>query len=433
MSTTPWETRILHLGLGRFHRAHQAVYYQKLAEMGDRRWGVTSFSMRSPEASDQMRAAHYRYPVLELGQGRERLTWIESIRGSGSVNLDRALLQWCFENPTTEIVTLTVTEKGYNRGRGGRYEASGAVGILGDGLAQRRQAKAGKLSVLSCDNLRGNGQRLAGAVEDYLREAGRGADADWVNDNVTFPSTMVDRIVPALSAEQTSAFELAHKLNDSHLVGTEFFSQWVVEDDFAGTRPPWEKVGVLFVPDVRPYEEIKLRLLNASHSLLAYEGLLRGHRYVHEAVKDPALRLALDRLHQREVIPLLHAPQIDLAGYCRDMLSRFENDRLPHSLQQIAMDGTQKLPQRIFSSIHEAWKKGTPMGTLLSVASAWSEYVWRALAPGSTVKLEDPLADDLRRLWDPDRARWGQNVLGLDFIPDELRGIMGPSLSAKTS
>lgn len=386
-----WQTSVLHLGLGRFHRAHQAVYFQKLADLGDSRWGVTAFSMRSPGARDELRRLGCRYRVVEWVGAQRHEKVIESVRGCGDAASDRALWEAVFRDPVTTVVTLTVTEKGYTLDATGALDEHhpdilhdlahpqaprSAVGILVRGLSLRLAAGGTPLTILSCDNLHDNGGKLARAVRTFAKLAGHAAT---VVGATAFPSTMVDRIVPA-GVVGSPVDEIA----------TEGFSQWVIEDTFAGERPAWERAGVEFVADVRPYEDMKLRLLNAAHSLMAYHGLLAGHHFVHEAVRDPAIRARVLRLWA-EVTPLLELPPgHDTAAYCARLLERFDNPRLPHALAQIAADGSVKLPQRLWPTIEEARRRGTTHTEAAAAWDAWVEFA-RAAVVDKKWEWQDPL------------------------------------------
>jgi fructuronate reductase len=377
---------ILHLGLGRFHRGHQVVYYQKAGN-----WKVVSSTMRTNDERDKLKAVKLRYPVLELSHESETLTWIDCIHEALSLKDDLQRLLEVFRSPETTIVTLTVTEKGYcllpsgeldlahegiRHDLGNPTHPSTAIGFLALGLKERKSP----LTIISCDNLRENGHKLERALKKFMGE---------LPSNVTFPNTMVDRIVPALLPVKIAELEKKHGLHHSELIATEKFSQWVIEDKFAGPRPDWDKVGVEFVKDVRPYEEMKLRLLNASHSYLAYAGLNRGHTFVHEAIRDNELRNNVLTLMKKEVVPLLTVPQgFDVMKYIDNLITRFQNDRLPHQLKQIAMDGSQKLPQRIFSSLEA---KGKEQTVLRKCVKEWLEFLWN----NRDGKIDDPKANEL--------------------------------------
>lgn len=386
--------RILHLGLGRFHRAHQAMYYQK---SGD--WKVTSCTMRTPDERNKLRAVKNRYPVLELSHESEVLTWIDCIDESLSLHDDLRRIMEVFISPETKIITLTVTEKGYCLNSQGELDLGHegiqhdlkepqcpftAIGLIAFGLTQRRDP----LTIISCDNLRANGKKLEAAVWKYLAE--KNVDTSHIKRLVSFPDTMVDRIVPSLLSEKVIELEARHGLGRSELVATEMFSQWVIEDKFMGNRPEWN--GVEFVNDVRPYEEMKLRLLNASHSYLAYAGLNRGHQFVHEAVNDVELVTHIRNMLTKEVIPLLDVPAgFDVMAYVEQLLRRFRNNKLPHQLKQIAMDGSQKMPQRIFSSLSEAKKRNLSTTLLMKVVDEWMDFLWS----NRDQRIEDPKETEL--------------------------------------
>lgn len=403
-----WETRILHLGLGRFHRAHQAMYYQRLADQGDRRWGCVSFSMRSDEARDQLRSVGLRYPVVELAHDFESTTWVEAIREVGSAVSDVAKLMHYFAKPTIDVLTLTVTEKAYVSG-------GDTIKLIAQGLRERMKASAGPLTILSCDNLRGNGKKLRQLVIEELQ----GEEITWLQKYVRFPSTMVDRIVPALTQEKTLDLEFHLGRTGTQVVATEAFSQWVIEDDFIGERPAWDLVGVQFVKDVTPFEEAKLRLLNASHSFLAYGGLIRGHEFVHQAVADEELCAAVTCLQRMEVLPLLETPAgLDLNTYCERIMERFTNEKLPHQLRQIAMDGTQKLPQRILASLRLACERDSLRQELLQAVVFWLRYSYQTLKSGD--RLDDPLASVLSSRLTADWPSWPAAALAAGIFPRDL-------------
>ncbi len=383
---------ILHLGLGRFHRGHQAVYYQHSGA-----WKVISSSMRSAVEKHKLKDVHLRYPVLELSHEGEKLTWVDCIEEALSLSEDLPRLLQHFLSPEIKIITLTITEKGYCLNSQGELDFNhpqilhdlrnlddphSAIGLLSLGLSKRKET----VTVISCDNLRENGKKLEAALLSFNEKTGRSLPP------ATFPSTMVDRIVPALLPEKIKELEKSHQLSNSELIATERFSQWVIEDNFFSERPDWQEVGVQFVSDVRPYEEMKLRLLNASHSYLAYAGLNRGYTFVHEAIQDPGLLDNIGQLMKEEVVPLLTLPSgFNVAKYIDDLIFRFRNDKLPHQLRQIAMDGSQKMPGRIFSSIEAARRSNRAHVVLLKVADEWMNFLWNS----RDGRIDDPKATEL--------------------------------------
>lgn len=410
--------KILHLGLGRFHRAHQAVYYQRLNDMG-LDYHVVSMSMRSSDTRDDMRSVSFRYPVIEFG-GTPKTTWVSAIQEAYSCADELSQVLECFLRPELEIVTLTITEKGYDLNSHGHldlskiqedlktpHEPRSAIGILALGLHERRSKNLSGLTVISCDNLRENSLKLKTALCDYFKALNWETDLGWISNNVRFPNSMVDRIVPALQTDRIRAIEEKFNLGaESQVIATEEFSQWVIEDNFFHAPPPLAKVGVEFVKDVRPYEEMKLKLLNAAHSYLAYAGINRGFQYVHEAIADQDLRKNVKLLFQ-EVIPLLEIPSgFDAKKYCEQLIKRFQNAELPHQLRQIAMDGSQKLIQRIFPSIKAAKNKKQTHNVLSQVVDEWAEFCWRASSEHKDIS--DPLASKFKTLPLDDKYKWMQ-------------------------
>ena len=422
-----FSTKIIHLGLGRFHRGHQAVYRERLLEKTGESWGVVSCSMRSPGARDEMRAVHYRYPVIEFSESGSETIWIESIQRALDATEDRDELLSSFQSRDIELVTLTITEKGYCLNGKGELdflntaiahdlkhplEPKSAIGILALGLRTRSETEPQAITVLSCDNLRENGRKLQRALQSYLEEVGWIEVRTWVENYVSFPCSMVDRIVPSLSPEKTQMLEQEFKLTSpSELIATETFSQWVIEDLFKGKRPSLENVGVQFVQDVTAFEDMKLRLLNAAHSYLAYQGQLKGHQFVHEAMKDPELASDLKTLMLEEVAPLLKKPEgVNFKEYIESLLRRFQNPYLPHELRQIAMDGSQKITQRWLPSLIEAEKRGSPKKTLLRALKAWLEFCYK------NEKLDDPMNETIQSIPRADPGIWMTKMLELDVF-----------------
>lgn len=424
-----WEKRILHLGLGRFHRGHQAVYYQRLSDCTGENWGVVSLSMRSPGARDELRRVQCSYPVLELSAGESKVLEVKSIREALDLHEDFTEVIKFFCDPKIEMITLTVTEKGYCLKSDGSLDLThsqikedlshpdrpdSAIGLLAFGLMKRMDSISLGITVLSCDNLRENGHKLKHALYEYLKAARLDRVLLWLDENVSFPNTMVDRIVPSLTPLKTEEFESTYGLpSGSQLIATETFSQWVIEDNFKGKRPPLEKVGVEFVIDVKPFEELKLRLLNASHSYLAYAGILKGYQFVHEAIADQELRNDVEKLMLTEVAPLLPKPlDFDVNQYCKNLIQRFRNDRLPHQLRQIAMDGSQKIPQRFIPSLLLATKNASDNEILIKAISSWLNFIWRDLDQ----KIDDPLSSYFVKLRRDSKSLWLMEMLKLDVF-----------------
>ncbi|OZM81658.1 mannitol dehydrogenase family protein [Pseudonocardia sp. MH-G8] len=411
-------TGIVHLGIGAFHRAHQAVFTEEAIAAAGGDWGICGVSQRSRGVVDQLRPQDGLYSVLERGER-------SSVRVAGAVRdllfaaEEGERLQALLAAPGTRLVTLTVTEKGYRHdpatGRLRRSDPEVAADLSGNGLprtvvgqlvrglAARRAADAGPITLLSCDNLPANGEVLRGLVGDFcaaLPAAEGEALAAWITESVRFPSSMVDRIVPATTDEDRAQVARLLGYDDHGVVVTEPFRQWVVEDDFAAGRPAWERAGAVLTADVAPYEAMKLRLLNGSHSTLAYLGALAGHAHVAEAIRDPGIAGVVAALMAQDVEPTLAVPDgFDVAAYQRQLIERFHNPALRHRTVQIAMDGTQKLPQRLLGTITERLAAGAePRFACLGVA-AWMRYVWvRQAEDGTPLPVDDPLADRLGEL-----------------------------------
>ncbi|PRY66255.1 fructuronate reductase [Vreelandella songnenensis] len=409
---------IVHLGLGAFHRAHQAVYLERYRQRsGDGEWGVCSANLRaSVELVDSLKAEGYRYHVAEYADS-ETLTLREigvieetlfsGRDGSNRWGRDRDALLARMASPATRIVTLTVTEKGYflNPASGelrledpmvagdiaSPQEPRTAPGLLVEALARRHASGVAPFTVLCCDNMPHNGARTRKAVVTLAQQRSA-ALAEWIDTQVAFPSSMVDRIVPAMTDADFERLA-ALGVDDPNAVVGEAFSQWVVEDHFPAGRPAWEADGVEMVADVAPFETMKLRMLNGSHSLLAYLGALDGIETVYDAINQPALRALLRRYMLEEAAPTLEMPEgTDLEAYADSLLARFTNDSLRHRLQQIAMDGSQKLPQRWLGGALERTRAGLASPCTALGVAAWIRYTAGHDLNGQTYPVDDPMA-----------------------------------------
>ncbi|HEY0541509.1 MAG TPA: mannitol dehydrogenase family protein [Actinoallomurus sp.] len=381
----PSSVGIVHLGIGAFHRAHQAVYTE---DAGDG-WGICGITQRSATVAERLAPQDGLYSVLERGPGPASARVIGAVREvlTGEATAER------ITDPAVKVVSLTVTEKGYRhdpatgRLRGDDPEISldlagrpprTVIGRLVRGLAGREAP----VTVLCCDNLTANGETVRALVEEYCERGGIRLPCE-----VSFPSTMVDRITPATTREDLDEAERLLGVRDEAVVVTEPFSQWVIEDVFPAGRPAWDSAGAILTGDVAPYEKMKLRLLNGSHSMLAYLG--SGFEYVSEAIDvlgDP-IRHFMDE----DASPTLDVPPgFDLAAYKSSLLERFANPALRHRVAQIAMDGSQKLPQRLLGVVRDRLAAGAePRWAALAVA-AWMRHVQTARV------LDDPMADLLR-------------------------------------
>jgi fructuronate reductase len=416
------DTGIVHVGLGAFHRAHQAVYTEDVLNReageggsnGAGAWGICGVSLRSPETRDALAPQDGLYTVAVRDGRGERLRVVGSVVESLVAPEDPAAVLERLSSPSVRIVTITVTEKGYchQPATGALDERQAGIlhdlanphrpqtlpGFLVEALDRRRRAGTAPFTVLSCDNLPSNGEVAAGILRRFaeLRDRALGR---WIEDKVACPSSMVDRIVPATTDEDRDTVARRLGAEDAWPVMTEPFSQWVVEDRFTAGRPAWEREGAQMVADVRPFEMMKLRLLNASHSCIAYLGYLSGYETVARTMEDPCFVRLVGRLMDEEVTPVLEMPAgTDLAGYKAALLQRFANPALKHRTWQIAMDGTQKLPQRLLGTIADRLQAGAPIDRLALGVAAWMRYVTGIDESGRPIDVRDPMAARLAQL-----------------------------------
>jgi fructuronate reductase len=422
---------IVHLGVGAFHRAHQAVYTE---DCGD--WGIAGFTQRSAAVVDQLAPQDGLYTLLVRGADGVRPRVIGAVIQVAFALADPAALVARLADPAVTVVTLTVTEKGYRHDPATRRlrltdpqvvaDLAGrpphtVVGQLAAGLAARAAAGCPPVSIVCCDNLPANGATLRGLIEQYVRQCvvqhARGrpgasgaardtaavsvaaaADDDpagWIAASARFPATMVDRIVPATAAADRADAAALLGVRDEATVVAEPDSHWVIEDAFAGPRPRWERAGALVVPDVAPYEIMKLRVVNGAHSALAYLGGLAGHEYIATAATDPELAGYVRRLLAEDVAPTLEPPAgVDLVAYRERQLPRFANPALRHRTAQVAMDSSQKMPQRLLGTIRDRYGAGAdPIWASLAVA-AWMRHVATGRSDdGRPFPVDDPLAE----------------------------------------
>lgn len=434
---------IVHLGIGAFARAHPVVFTELAsAAAGRTDWGIAGVTQRSSSVRDILAPQDGLYSVLERGPRAGPLRVVGSLRAVLDAAADPAPVVDLLGDPAVRVVTLTVTEKGYRRGPDGRLDLADPavrgdlaatppktpVGQLVRGLQRRLHGTRAPLTVLSCDNLVGNGAVLRALVDDFcaaLPAPERGPLADWIESSVRFPSCVVDRIVPATSARDRVQALAVLGCEDRGVVATEPFRQWVIEDDFAGERPPWELAGAVFTDQIAPWEQVKLRLLNATHSTLAYLGALRGHSTIAQAVADDELAGAAQRLAD-DVSPTLVVPDgLDLGGYRDQVLQRFANQALHHRTVQVAADGSQKLPVRLLGTVRDRLAIGAlPEWAALGVA-AWMVYVATGHdCLGRPLPLDDPLADRLRSAaaaGSADSAALVRSLLGVrEIFGDDL-------------
>lgn len=398
---------VVHLGIGAFHRAHQAAVFDAALTAGDLRWGIIGVSLRSRGVRDQLVPQDGLYTLVEREGDARRLQLIGAVQTVLVAPEHPAAVVAALASPDTHLVTLTITEKGYklDPATGALIEADADVaadlaslevprtapGFLVAALARRRAAGLPPFTAISCDNLPHNGARLRQAV--LRMAAAHDAElAAWIEAEGAFPQTMVDRIVPATT--DVDVAELARTLGseDQAMVKTEPFSQWVIEDRFAGPRPDFAALGVQLTDDVAPWEEAKLRLLNGAHSGIAYLGGLAGIDFVHEVVALPEGRRFVERLWDEAESTLSPPPGLDIAAYRAQLMARFANAALQHRTRQIAMDGSQKLPQRLLASIAACRGTDTRCPALKLAVAAWMRWQEGIDDQGRAFTVDDPLA-----------------------------------------
>ncbi len=388
---------VVHFGLGRFHRAHQAKYFQDLL-VDDSRWGICALSLRSPETVQNHRKQGGVYCLLSHSKEGSQSEIINSIVEAIHVPSEKEAYLSRMANPKTQLCTFTVTEKGYCYSSKTKSldfdnpvvqtdiknpnEAVSLIGVLYLGLRARKAAKSGKITLLSCDNLANNGKILAECLKKYVESVDKNF-LEYIQENVSFPSSMVDRIVPAIPLERRSQLEIDLGYFDALLVETEEFSQWVIEDNFFAERPNLE--GVEFVEDIGVYEEMKLRMLNGSHSFLAYAGYLSDCRSVDECMQEKDFVDFLSLFLKNEVRTNLKIDK-DLQAYQDKLFSRFENPLLKHQLLQIAMDASQKIPQRWLANLEERLGQNRPSPCTEFAIASWIRFTRAEDWP-----LQDPL------------------------------------------
>jgi fructuronate reductase len=402
---------VVHLGLGAFHRAHQAVYTQRaMSEVGENTWAICGVTQRSRAVLDDLAPQDGLYTVVERGHA-DHFQVVAALREVIFAHDHHAALVERIAAASTHVVTLTVTEKGYRHDpvtgrldvRDAEVQADVAgrpprsvVGQLVRGLQARYRASGAPMTVVSCDNLNNNGATLRSLVEQFcaLLPAAEEPLSSWIAQHVTFPSTVVDRIVPATTAVDRGEVAAYLGLDDEATVVTEPFSQWVIEDCFAAPRPSWEKAGAILTDDVAPYEAMKLRLLNGSHSALAYLGLLASYEHVADFVALDVVATYVKALMDVEVRATLSQPAgFDVNQYQQQLLQRFANPGLQHRLTQIAMDGSLKLPPRLVGTAMDLRIGGhQPRLTALAIA-AWMRFVSaRVDDAGRQLTVDDPAA-----------------------------------------
>ncbi|TBD07093.1 mannitol dehydrogenase family protein [Rhizobium leguminosarum] len=404
---------ILHLGPGAFFRAHFAPFTDAALAASGGDWGIEVASLRTADVADHLNEQNGLYTMLIRDTSGTTAQVIGPILRAHVATRDPAGLLDRLEHPAIRIVSLTVTEKAYgmDTATGGldlnhadvaadlanRHAPRGVIGYLVEGLSRRRAKGIAPFTPLSCDNLPSNGAVLKRLVLDFAERVDPSL-RQWIEANVPFPSTMVDRITPASTEATYQDAERLTGRQDLAAIETEPFTQWVIEDHFANGRPAWDKAGALMVTDVSAYEKMKLRMLNGAHSLLAYLGYIGGYEFIRDVMDDAGLA-ALAYRHMHAAARTLDAvPGIDLDDYASELIARFANKAIAHRTYQIAMDGTQKLPQRLLEPATEALAHGDKAETYAIAVAAWMRYAIGEHGNGERYELRDPRAGEIAAL-----------------------------------
>ncbi|WP_336220407.1 mannitol dehydrogenase family protein [Citrobacter amalonaticus] len=427
--------RIVHLGFGAFHRAHQGVYTDILAAEHNSDWGYCEVNLIGGEQQiADLKQQDNLYTVAEMSADAWTARVVGVVKKALHAQVDgleTVLAAMC--EPQVAIVSLTITEKGYCHSPAtgqlmldhpmiaadlqNPHQPKSAPGVVVEALARRKAAGLPAFTVMSCDNMPENGHVMRNVVTAYARAV----DADlaaWIEQHVTFPSTMVDRIVPAVTPETLDKIEKLTGVRDPAGVACEPFRQWVIEDNFVAGRPQWEKAGAELVSDVIPFEEMKLRMLNGSHSFLAYLGYLAGYQHINDCMGDENYRVAARALMLNEQAPTLKVQGVDLTRYADLLIERYSNPALRHRTWQIAMDGSQKLPQRMLDSVRWHLTHNRRFDLLALGVAGWMRYVGGVDEQGNAIEVNDPLLPVIQQAVQnsADGERRVEALLGIEAI-----------------
>ncbi|MFK0166934.1 mannitol dehydrogenase family protein [Rhizobium sp. NPDC090279] len=405
---------IVHFGVGNFHRSHQAVYLDALLNAGHAHdWAIIGAGVTAHDSAmrEKLRAQDYLTTVVEQDVGRTA-AHVTGVMIDFLTNSDRVRLIDTLADPAIRIVSLTITEGGYfiNPASGSFDKDHPAIradalqpgdpktvfGIILAGLRRRRAAGILPFTILSCDNIPGNGHVAMNSVAGLARLSD-GEFADWIEANVAFPNAMVDRITPATSPREVEHCRDTFGIDDQWPVYCEEFKQWVLEDKFPAGRPALEKVGVTFVSDVAPYELMKLRILNGGHASIAYPGELLDIQFVHEAMEDPQIGAFLAKLERDEIIPTVPpVPNTDLYSYADRVQQRFHNPKVADTIARLAYDGSNRQPKFIIPVIADRIRAGGSVDGLALVSALWCRYCFGATDSGRRLTPSDPKWDILQ-------------------------------------
>ena len=405
----------LHLGLGSCHRAHQAMYMQNLHDLGDTQWNIYAGNLRNDmqPAIDVLRSQDNEYTLETINaDGEHNYQRIKSIKSIIEWDSELAGLTAIAANEKTKIISFTVTEAGYyldeNNSLDDNHDdlrndlegktRSTIYGALTHFLRTRMELGGGPVTLLNCDNLRSNGTRIKDALLDFIQRIGDTELLEWVLKNTSSPNSMVDRITPRPTDDVAERVLKATGKSDGAAIMGESFSQWVIEDNFIAGRPAWESVNVNMVDDVEPYEEAKIRVLNGTHSCIAWAGSLRLYNYIHEGMKDPEVRKFAYNYVTNDVIPCLNNPDhhspLDLFEYRDIVLDRFSNPSIQDTNQRVAMDAYSKIPSFILPTITDALKAGRSIDDVAVLPALFLAFLIRQQRGEIPFEYEDQIMDE---------------------------------------
>ena len=408
---------IVHIGVGGFHRAHQALYLDELLTAGGHRdWGLCGVGLlpQDKPMADVLGRQEGLYTVVERSELGDRARVVGAMTRFLFAPEDAETVIEAMASPDCRIVSLTITEGGYAVHQGTNAfdpqagdipwdlahprQPKGVYGFLAEALDRRRSRGLKPFTLLSCDNLQGNGEVLKTTVLGFARLRDPGL-ADWIGEHAAFPNSMVDRITPATKDEHRQLVRDRFGVDDGWPVVCEPFRQWVLEDRFPLGRPDWEAVGAQLVPDVMPYEKMKLRLLNASHQALCYVGMLLGYEFAHQTMEDARIRRLVTAMMENEVTPTLPpVPGIDLGGYKATLIRRFANPTIRDQLPRIGTEGSARIPKFVLPTVRDQLALGGPLKLHAFTVAAWFRYLQGTDDEGRALPLNDPLGTELRRL-----------------------------------
>ncbi|MAZ06799.1 mannitol dehydrogenase family protein [Marinobacter sp. SS8-8] len=426
---------IVHIGVGGFHRAHQAMYTDRLLQQGGNDdWAICGVGLREADRTMQSVLAEQDclYTLIELGSdGTNTLSVIGAITDFLFAPDDPDRVIEKLASSDVRIVSLTITEGGYNVDDNTglfNHEHPDVVhdlqhprqprtvfGFLTEALARRRSRGLAPFTIMSCDNLPHNGHAARSALLAfaYMRDAGL---AEWIDQQVTFPCSMVDRITPGTTPAHTEWLKLSHGIEDRWPVICEPFTQWVLEDNFCNGRPDWASVGAQFTDNVTPYELMKIRLLNASHSAMAYLGFLAGYRYTHEVMEDSRFTDFIRAFMDEDVTPILgDIPGVDLVAYKATLIDRFSNPQVGDQLARLCLDGSSKIPKFVVPTIRALIQESRSLDRVALVVASWAVYLKGRDETGQHHEIQDPLAERLQTAVQ-NRDSLKQKFLGMEDL-----------------